>query len=356
MFVFVSAAHSLVPNAVVVETARYTITQIPDGRVAYALNNLGEIAGMTGPSLAADNQAIVWNQDNRSSPIAAPTAEDNFSCASGINDNGDVAGSLNGETVIIPFIWTPGDKLERLLLPAGRSGGHAAGINAAGVVVGDVCGPAGVIACVWAKGADPQELKPLSGDVYSRARDLNDSGEIVGVSRNGPLRHAVLWTASGIARDLGTLPGDTSSEAVAINKSGDVVGFSGGPKGARAFLWNESKGVQELGALADYTNTQALASNDSGAVVGTLSNSRESRAFIWTPEAGMQDLNDAISPDAGVVLISADAINSNGQILARASDLQVPCPDGETAACPMDECAPAPKYFLLLTPQNLGPP
>lgn len=354
VFIFGSVVHTLVPNAIVVEAGRYTTTQIPDGRVAYALNNLGEIAGMTGPSLSADNQAIVWNQNDRLSITAAPTADDNFSCASSINDYGEVVGSLNGETVIVPFIWMPGGKLERLLLPPGRSGGHASAINATGDVAGDVCGPAGVSACLWTKGNEPQQLKPLPNDIYSRARAVNDAGEIVGVSGRGAVRHAVLWTATGIVRDLGTLPGDTSSEAIAINKSGDVVGFSNGPKGTRAFLWNEFNGMQDLGASAGYTNTQAFDINDSGTVVGALTNSGGSHAFIWTPEVGMRDLNSAISPEIGVVLVSAHAINNTGQIVAMATDLKVPCADGEMAACSLDECAPAPKYFFLLKPET-GP-
>lgn len=94
------------------------------------------------------------------------------------------------------------------------------------------------------------------------------------------------------------------------------------------------------------------AGGDSGAVVGNSSNSHESRAFIWTREGGMQDLNSALAEDMAVVLTSADAINSSGQIIARATDLQVPCGDGETAACPIDDCAPAPKYSFLLTPNS----
>lgn len=156
-------------------------------------------------------------------------------------------------------------------------------------------------------------------------------------------------------RDLGTFSGRCVHDGGGRDqKIGDVVGLRKGPEGARAFLWNESKGMQELGALAEYTNTQALAINDSGTVVGTLSNSRESRAFIWTAEAGMRDLNSALSPEAGVVLVSASVINNSGQIVASATDLEIPCPEGETAACPLDECAPAPKYSFLLTPAT-GP-
>lgn len=106
--------------------------------------------------------------------------------------------------------------------------------------------------------------------------------------------------------------------------------------------------MQDLGLLPNCTDSQALALNDSEAVVGTSSAAGESRAFVWTAEKGMQDLNDRISPELTVVLVAAHAINNKGQIIATAVDKR-PCDDG-SGACPMNECAPAPKYFFVLTP------
>jgi hypothetical protein len=76
--------------------------------------------------------------------------------------------------------------------------------------------------------------------------------------------------------------------------------------------------------------------------------SRARKVPNWTTQAGMQDLNLRISPDLPVVLVGAHAINNKGQIIATAIDAISPCTD-LSGACPMWECASAPKYFFVLT-------
>lgn len=327
----------------------YATIDIPDGRVGCAIKNLGQIAGRTADSNQAQDEAAVWSQENRSSPVAAPIPGRTFSCASSINDNGDVVGTFNGPKAILPFVWVPGGKLEELPLMEGYNGGHAAGINAERDVVGYVSGAAGVRACLWRSGREGQLLDPLPEDNYSRASTVNESGDVVGVSGAAGRRHAVVWIKGALtARDLGTLPGDDASEAVAINKFGDIVGSSEGPKGTRAFLWNEANGMQDIGASTNCTRSEAFAVSDSGAIVGAFTNNRGSHAFIWTQATGMQDLNEKISRD-DISLISAYAINNNGQIMVHGVD-RMPCDAGGAAvACPLSACAPMPKYELLLT-------
>jgi len=348
---------SVAPNASIADRVQYTATQIPNGRAARALNNVGQIVGMTGSSGETDDQAVVWYHRNELTQVAAPAARSNlsrrtvskntFSCAASVNDAGQVVGYLNGETTTLPFIWAPGGDLLELTLPSGYVGGRALRINTAGDVVGHVMSRGGVRGCVWSNGTDPLALDALPNDTYSRARGINDSSLVVGISGKGPARHAVLWTNGGTARDLGTLPGDVRSEANAINKNGDVVGISEGPSGVRAFLWNRRNGLQNLGALPGYENSEAYDINDSGTVVGSSNGPEGSRAFVWTPKGGMRDLNNYISPDVGVVLLRAYAINRKGQIIAWAVDR---CPGDETGACQVSECPPAPKYSFLLTP------
>lgn len=240
--------------------------------------------------------------------------------------------------------------MQQIPLPGGASGGEACGINQVGDVVGYSSGQQGMRAFVRRSKSEVQELAPLLNDTFSTACLINDSGQAAGTSGDEKNRHAVLWSSTGEVRDLGTLPGDSSSEATGGNVAGDIVGYSEGPKGRRAFMWNRDRGMQDLGLLPGGTAAEALAVNDSGTVVGTCAVSGESRPFVWTAQGGMQDLNQQIAPDSGIVLIGAHAINNKGQILATAVDA-TPCPD-VSGACPMDECAPAPKYFLLLTPQN----
>jgi probable HAF family extracellular repeat protein len=77
--------------------------------------------------------------------------------------------------------------------------------------------------------------------------------------------------------DLGTLPGTYSSQGLAINDAGQVVGsylLRGGNFGNRAFLYSNGHTV---------------------------------------------DLNNLIDPTLGITLSEANAINNNGQIVARSS-------------------------------------
>lgn len=105
------------------DARRYTTTQIGDGRVACALNDLGQIAGMSGSSSGVDNQALALKQNDPLFPTTESVAGGGLICASGINNNGELAGSLNGEAAVVPFISTPGARVQRLPLLVGRNGG-----------------------------------------------------------------------------------------------------------------------------------------------------------------------------------------------------------------------------------------
>jgi len=343
----------------------YTVSLVPNGKVACALNAGGQIAGITNYAAGTDSRPVVWNQDNPTSATVAPISQDEFCSVCAINGAGEIVGAYNSDVAVVPFVWSSAG-VQQIPLPGGVTSGEASGINNTGDIVGYFPGDNGMLAFVWRTGTDVQELAPLPSDTFSRACSINDAGQVAGTSGNDSSRHAVLWSNSGAVQDLGTLPGDTSSEATGINMAGDVVGYSEGPGGTRAFLWNSEQGMQDLGQLTNSTESRALAINDSGAVVGTYTVSGEGHAFLWTAQAGMQDLNllicassvaialgihgiSGISPDLAIVLISAHAINNNGQIIATALDAITPCTD-PSGACPMGYCAPVPKYFFVLTP------
>lgn len=342
-------SESALTDTLSANTPLYTSTQMPSGKLASALNSRGDVAGNTSYSPGAGNRPVVWSQGDANSAEVAVMKADEFSSVCDINDAGQVAGAFNSEVAILPFLWSAGG-VQELPLPGGASGGEACGINQIGEMVGYSSGEKGLQAVVWREGKAPQELAPLPGDSFSTARRINDSGQVAGTSGSGNNRQAVVWSKNGVVQRLGTLPGDSSSEATGISLAGEVVGYSEGPKGTRAFLWSGEKGMQDLGLLPNGIEAQALAMNDSGIVVGTCNVGGESRAFVWTAEAGMQDLNEQISSDLAVALVGAHAINNKGQILTTAADA-VACSDG-SGACPMDECAPAPKYSFLLTPST----
>jgi probable HAF family extracellular repeat protein len=345
----------------------YTISLVPTGQIACALNAVGQIAGITNYAAGTETRPVIWTQDNPTSAITAPVTEDEFCSVGAINDAGQIVGGFNSDVALIPFVWSPGG-FQQVPLPSGATAGEASGINQTGDIVGNSSGDTGTRGFVWRVGTDVQELAPLPGDTFSNARSINDSGQAAGTSANDNGRHAVLWSSSGVVQDLGTLPGDTSSEATAINTGGDVVGYSEGPEGTRAFLWTSQTGMQDLGQLTNSTDCHGLAINDSGVVAGTCVVSGESHAFVWTAQGGMQDLNQLVLwtpqgdpsfahplPPSGIlpiVLVGAHAINNKGQIIATAVDAKPPCLDeslDESGLCPMADCAPVPKYFFVLT-------
>jgi probable HAF family extracellular repeat protein len=330
------------------QTTSYLVSELSAagdaGQVPMQLNNLGDIVGRAANSGKGETRATTWSHGTLQPKILGILAGGDYSCASSINDAGQVAGASNISNSIVPFIWKPTHGLQRIPLLSGDKGGQAFGINKSGHVAGYSSGPNGARAFLWTGGTGVYNLGSLPGGSYSRAREVNDSDEVIGTSASPAGDRAVLWTTTGNVRNLGTLPGDTSSEAIAINNAGDVVGYSKGPRGLRAFLWSESTGMQDLGVLPGGNSSRALDINDLGYVVGSSTSSSGDHAFIWTKQAGMSDLNSAASAGLGVVFVEAHAINYTGAIII----LGKATPGGGTAE--HQACNPAPPSSFLLTP------
>jgi probable HAF family extracellular repeat protein len=346
--VIMVTANMIASTRVVGQTRQYAVTELSDqdaAGVPCKLNNFGEIVGRTSGKDEGAPRATLWNHSGAKVKHLGVLARGDYSSAIGINDSGEIAGSSNAATAILPFIWTARGGLQPLPLLPGDTCGQAVAINKHGHVACYSSGPSGSRAILWIPKVGLRNLGVLPGGSYSRVRDLNDSDEIAGVSASPLGDRAVVWTKSGNVRDLGTLPGDSTSEAMAINNAGDVVGYSEGPNGTRAFLWTKGCGMEDLGILPGGTSSRALAINDSGIVVGMSASSSGERAFVWRKQTGILDLNDAGSAAAlGVVLIEAHAINSKGLILAMGKI-------DHGGMAPEDQiCAPAPPLSFLLTP------
>ena len=346
--VVIVTASLIMPSKVVGQTRQYAVTELSNEDapgVLCKLNNLGEIVGRTSSNGKGAPRATLLNRPQGSVKHLGVLPGGDYSSATGINDSGEIAGSSNAATAIIPFIWTARDGLRPLPLLPGDTCGQAVAINKHGHVVCYSSGPNGSRAILWIPKIGLQNLGILSGGNYSNARDLNDFDEIAGVSASPVGDRAVVWTKNGNVRDLGTLPGDSASEAVAINNAGDVVGYSEGPSGIRAFLWTKGGGMEDLGILPGGNSSRALAINDSGTVVGTSASASGEHAFVWRKQTGILDLNNAASATAlGVVFVEAHAINAKGVILAMGK-----IDHGDMA--PEDQiCAPAPPLRFLLTP------
>jgi probable HAF family extracellular repeat protein len=330
------------------QTTVYTVSELSVAGVPCRLNDLGDVAGRADDSLSGEIRATTWNRANLRPTNLGTLSGGEYSCASGINDAGEVAGAANMARSIVPFLWTPAGGPQRVPLLPGDNCGQALGINKYGHVVGYSSGPNGRRAFLWTRSAGVRNLGVLPGGNHSTACDINELDEVAGTSGSVAGDRAVLWTKNREVRDLGTLPGDTSSEASAINNNEDVVGYSKGPQGMRAFLWTQAGGMQDLGVLPGGNSSRALDINDMGVVVGSSTSSSGDRAFIWTKQAGIRDLNNTVPVSSGVVFVEAQAINKRGQILVTGIATHLSHGNGEAAV----PCAPAPPSSFVLTPAS----
>lgn len=227
---------------------------------------------------------------------------------------------------------------------------RATGINAARHVVGysglkrDSAESRGFI---WTSTEGMIDLGTLGGS-YTQAFAINEAGWVTGTSALNPWvknggTHAFIyqpifepqWPTKPM-QDLGTL-GGTSSWGTAINNKRHVVGYSTITYEPRvhAFFHNGEKMI-DLGALEKegFDYSAALAINSDDFVVGvsyfpaTDRNRLNQAAFLWkginVGSGGheMVSLNTLLNaPDAERYwLLTAGAINDNGQIVATAFD------------------------------------
>lgn len=301
----------------------YSFTFIPEFQ-PQAINNAGHILVTSG------DQGFVWQNGNLSAVGGL---------ASGINDSGQISGSINGQATL----WNGGIPTPLQSLANG-SVSHAAGINNAGQAIGWSGSLSEQVPVIW-KGTTPTALQLSPG----RAIAINKNGQVVGEANFGTgtelVSHAFLWEGETVI-DLGTVSTDRPfSVGRSINDEGHVVGFSFAPDFGNhaAFLW-ENGVMTPLAGLGG--GTDALDINNQGQIVGLFGapfGGDQSLAVLW--DAGeMYDLNAFLEPQLvqdGWALFSASSINDQGQIIgfafnhatnASGTFLLTPIPEPETYA------------------------
>jgi probable HAF family extracellular repeat protein len=226
---------------------------------------------------------------------------------------------------------------------------RANGINATGQVVGF----SGLQrdssesrAFLWTSQTGMIDIGTLGGG-YARANAINDAGYITGASQTRGMgsmatTHAFIYQLPSPPYrryqpmvDLGVL-GGFSSYGMAINSYNHVAGYStitANDERVHGFFHDGNK-MTDLGSLgwpgSDTDVSVALGVNNSDQVVGysylptVLGNPLQQVAFLWRRASGqMINLNKLLYGNGkDYLLVSATAINDNGQIAATAYNIR----------------------------------
>jgi probable HAF family extracellular repeat protein len=327
-------------------------------QISYSLTDLGVVKDMQNSEVFAVNQ---WGH------VAGTGHGGLESCAfhyfdrfmedsGGVNSRGFGISSTNlvvGDAFFGPAMeprshatMFSGGVAKDLGVMKGQVYSRANGANGAGQVVG-FSGPlrdsSESRAFVWTYYTGMKDIGTLGGS-YAQANAINEAGFITGTSQTAAMfvtTHAFIYQKSatgGQMRDLGVL-GGLSSYGMAINAYNHVAGYSTRqPNSERfhAFLHN-TKSMIDLGSLGlkgtDSDVSVALGINKLDQVVGysylagAPGMPLQQVALLWSRDGygggKMVNLNTLLNATGkNYLLISATAINDNGQIVANAYDKQ----------------------------------
>jgi len=307
----------------------------------FAVNNQGHVAG-TGYS---ELESCAFHYFNTSMEDSGGLNSRGF----GISSTNLVVGDnffTTGPMLVSHAAIFSGGVAKNLGVLKGQAYSRANGANA----IGQVVGFSGLNrdssesrAFVWTYHTGMKDIGTLGGS-YAQANAINEAGFITGTSQTPAMfvtTHAFIYQPSvtgGQMRDLGVLGGH-SSYGMAINTYNHVVGYStrqANDERVHAFL-HDGKSMNDLGSLgAKGTQSDvsaALGINKLDQVVGYsyLPGVRgmplQQVAFLWSRDGygggKMVNLNTLLNATGkNYLLISATAINDNGQIVANAYDKQ----------------------------------
>ena len=235
------------------------------------------------------------------------------------------------------------------IIKLGDGQGFATGINDSGQVIGSISSSFSDISFITGtNGMGMTDLGVLDSSLGNEPSDINTFGQVVGFSvyRNSFDIHTTVMRAfitepNGVGMiDMGTLGGNQSS-ANGINDSGQVVGWAGTANNeTHAFITgSDGVGMTDLGTLGG-NYSQAYAINDFGEVVGMSTTADgDVHAFIFS-HGVMTDLS-LLAPvvATGWSSLNVFDINNNGQIVGYGRDsphsgphpfLLLPIPEPET--------------------------
>jgi uncharacterized membrane protein len=327
----ICAAAALFVLPISAQAQTYTVTDLGSGS-ASGINDSGQVAGSI--AVGQSFYAAVWT--NGTPSLVGPTGGAvGYSHASAINDSGVAAGYIETDD---PYtaVFKGGTAT---ILPAWKglySGIGANGINNSGVVIGTIFEGDEYAGGVWSAGCTTGTSactvsalrgvgqKSNLGEFFSNAFGLNNEGVVVGTTYfsyvdRSPSTVATVWH-NGNPSKLGYIPGVNNASAIAINDSGTIVGDSYTKNYTSiATEWNGTTATA-LAMLSGTSQDSVSGINDAGLIVGQDG----SVATLWQNGKPI-NLNTVLASalPAGVTLGAADGINNRGQIVVGGSNGQI---------------------------------
>lgn len=254
-------------------------------RLRFALPLIALLLGTVTASQAAQ-QYKVHN-------IGKQFNENRYSCASGINNKGEVVGGFVAQdNSYHGFFYSPITGFTDLGV------GSASDINNLSQVVSS--------SYKWSPGTTPREWTPAR-----EAYDINDSSVSVGQSSDAYLK-PIAWTWGGQITYLNKLHNYGSAEA--INNKGQIVGSSYDVGHCcHACTWSNSSS-QEVLLYTQYpdTDSRAFDINDNGIIVGRALFQGASQGMAWNSNGALISI---LKPTEGTTSSVANGINNEGVIV-----------------------------------------
>jgi len=284
--------------------------------VAYNVNNLGEVVGVSGndrdPAYGHGVRAFLYREGRM---IDLGTLGGVGSQAFNLNDNGQIVGrTYQADGRAIPFLYSNGQmtNLEALTGVGSTWQLTPSAINNAGQIVGG--------AYEWQSGTEapfyytagqfllftnhPPGIYPSGA-----AADINESGLACGGSDLGMSRYVAVYISEmGVMPipPVQAIPGETYG--FAINNAGHLLGGLGGDN----FIYHDGE-LTFLGPFREGYVGYAHNLNDSDDVIGDNATS-DPFPFLYR-EGVVYYLNDHIRPHSGWALQGAYGLNNKAQIV-----------------------------------------